>query len=250
MTDTLDVSQPMILLAVGGDPSTPLRVPPHLPRGSIVVAADSGLDRLTGVVRVDHVVGDLDSVSEAALRHAQVGGAEIHRHPADKDATDIELAIDLVVRHLVPATGLTTLLVVGGGGGRLDHLLADLLVLTAPPLAPLDVTVHLGAATITVVRPGTERRLTGPPHDQVSLLPVHGAADGVTTAGLRWPLIDAHLAAGTTRAMSNELAAASASVRLSGGVLAVIQPGTVAEAVSPRSTPYDPTPRPPEGTPT
>src|SRR6476661_2831871 len=152
MTDTSDVSQPMILLAVGGDPSVPLRVPAPLPRGSIVVAADSGLDRLTGVVRVDHVVGDLDSVSDTSLRHAQVAGAEIHRHPADKDATDIELAVDLVLSHVVPATGLMTLLVIGGGGGRLDHLLADLLVLTAPVLAPLHVTARFGAATVTVVR--------------------------------------------------------------------------------------------------
>jgi len=250
MTDTSDVSQPMILLAVGGDPSVPVRVPEHLPRGSVVVAADSGLDRLTGVVRVDHVVGDLDSVSDSALRHAQAGGAEIHRHPADKDATDIELAVDLIVRQIVPASGLTALLVIGSGGGRLDHLLADLLVLTAPQLSQLDVTAWFGPTTVTVVRPGEVRTITGRERDQVSLLPLHGPADGVTTTGLRWPLLDAHLAAGTTRAMSNELSAPPASVRLTSGVLAVIQPGTVAAPVSPRSTPYDPTPRPPEGTPT
>ena len=72
MTDTFDVSQPVILLAVGGDPAAALHLPPTLPRGSVVVAADSGLDRLTGLLRVDHVVGDLDSVSDPALRHAYI----------------------------------------------------------------------------------------------------------------------------------------------------------------------------------
>lgn len=249
MTDTFDVSQPVILLAVGGDPAAALHLPPTLPRGSVVVAADSGLDRLTGLLRVDHVVGDLDSVSDPALRHARANGAEIHRHPADKDATDIELALDLVVDHLAAATGLASLLVVGGGAGRLDHLLADVLLLTAPALAPLEVTARFGPATVTVVRPGRPRSLVGRPHEQVSLLPVHGPADGVTTERLRWPLVDAHLAAGTTRAMSNELVGADAAVRLSAGVLAVIQPGTTAPPISPRSTPYDPTPRPPEGNP-
>jgi thiamine pyrophosphokinase len=237
----------MILLAVGGDPAAPFRVPERLARGSVVVAADSGLDRLTGIVRVDHVVGDLDSVSDAALRHARVGGAEVHRHPADKDATDIELAIDLVLREIVPATGLRSLLVVGPGGGRSDHLFADVLLLTAPTLAPLEVTARLGPATLTVVRPGTTRTITGAPHEQVSVLPVHGPADGVTTTALRWPLVDAHLAAGTTRAVSNELLSSTATVQVAGGVLAVIQPGTAAAAVDPRATPYDPTPRPPEG---
>ncbi len=248
MTDTSDVSQPMILLAVGGDAAVPLRLPSHLPRGSVVVAADSGLDRLPGTVRVDHVVGDLDSVSAAALVRAEDGGARIHRHPADKDATDIELALQLVLGELVSSTGIAELLVVGAGGGRLDHLLADVLVLTAPALARLEVTAHLGAATLTVVRPGVARTVTGRAHEQVSLLPVHGSAEGVTTTGLRWPLVDAHLAAGSTRAMSNELAASSASIELACGVLAVIQPGTLAAPIAPRRTPYDPTPRPLEGT--
>jgi thiamine pyrophosphokinase len=247
MTDTDHVSRPMIVLAVGGDADGPLRLPDPLPPGSVVVAADSGLDRLTGVVRVDHIVGDLDSVDAAALHQAQVGGAEVHRHPADKDATDIELALDLVVGAIAPATGLTTLLVVGGGGGRLDHLLADLLVLTSPKLADLRVTARFGSATVTIVRPCEERTLVGEVHEQLSLLPMHGTADGVTTTGLRWPLLDAHLAAGTTRALSNELAGPTASVRLARGVLAAIQPGTIADPIHPRHTPYDPTPRPSEG---
>lgn len=248
MTDPLAVSQPVILLVVGGAAAPTPSLPDALPRGSVVVAADSGLDRLTGVLRADHVVGDLDSVSDAALRHAQVRGTEVHRHPADKDATDIELALDLISGHVVPETGIRSLLVVGGGAGRLDHLLADVLLLTSPPLAALEVTARFGEATVTVVRPGAGRTLVGRPGEQVSLLPVHGAADGVTTTGLRWPLVDAHLAPGTTRAMSNELTStAPAEVRIASGVLAAVQPGSIAPAIDPRTTPYDPTPRPPEG---
>jgi thiamine pyrophosphokinase len=249
MTDTAGAAQPVILLVVGGDPAAPVHLPSSLARGSVVVAADSGLDRLTGVLRADHVVGDLDSVSEGALRHAQVQGAEIHRHLADKDATDIELALDLVVEQVVPATGLRSLLVVGGGAGRLDHLLADVLLLASPVLAALEVTAQLGEATVTIVRPGGERTLGGAPHEQVSLLPVHGPASGVATTGLRWPLVDAHLAAGTTRAMSNEFVGDVASVRIDDGVLVVIQAGTIAPPIDPRSTPYDPTPRPAPGEP-
>jgi thiamine pyrophosphokinase len=249
MTDTVDVSQPMILLVVGGDPAAPVRLPVPLASGSIVVAADSGLDRLSGAVVAHHVVGDLDSVSHDGLTSARAGGASVHEHPADKDATDLELALDLIVDILVPESGVDRLLVVGGGGGRLDHHLGDLLALSGPRLAGLEVTARFGPATVTIVRPGAERSLTGRPHEQVSLLPLHGPADGVTTTDLRWALVDAHLAAGTTRAMSNEFTGDTAAVRLSAGVLAAVQPGTTAPPITPRATAYDPTPRPPEGHP-
>lgn len=249
MTDTVDVSQPMILLVVGGDPAAPVRLPLPLASGSIVVAADSGLDRIPGAVRAHHVVGDLDSVSDAGLLQARTGGASVHEHPADKDATDLELALDLIVDTLAPESGIDRLLVVGAGGGRLDHQLGDLLALSGPRLAGLEVTARFGPATVTMVRPGSERTLTGRPHEQVSLLPLHGPANGVTTTALRWALVDAHLAAGTTRAMSNEFTGATAAVRLSAGVLAAIQPGTTAPPIAPRVTAYDPTPRPPEGSP-
>ena len=69
----------------------------------------------------------------AAVARAQDGTTTVHRHLADKDATDLELALDLVRTEVVPTTGIDHLLVVGAGGGRVDHLVADLLALSAPP---------------------------------------------------------------------------------------------------------------------
>lgn len=239
-----DEDEPLILLSIGGQAGAPAALPLHLPVGSVVVAADSGLDRLVdAALPVDHVVGDLDSVDPRLLIRAEEQGARVHRHPADKDATDIELALQLILHEVVPASGVTRLLVVGPGGGRLDHLVADLLVLTAPALRPLHVSARIGAATVTVVRPGRVRPVTGRPGEQVSLLPFHGPARGVTTQGLRWPLVDADLGPGTTRAVSNELVGTAGAVRVDDGVLAVVQPGTVAPPIEARHTPYDPSPR-------
>ena len=245
-------AQPNFLIAVGGDPSMVTAFPDAGELvGTVVVAADSGLDRaLAAGLVVDHVVGDLDSVSDAALAQAAAAGATIHRHEADKDATDLELAVELVV-HLAASgdVALAGLLVVGPGGGRLDHQVADLLALSGPSMAGLDVTARFGPATVTVVRPGRPRHLTGRPHEQVSLLPMHGPASGVTTSRLRWALVDADLVAGTTRAMSNEFVGPTAVVAVTGGVLLVIQPATVAPRIAARTTTYDPTPRSPERSP-
>jgi thiamine pyrophosphokinase len=236
------------LVAVGGDAGlAPRWRPEDLATATVIVAADSGVDlALAAGLPVDHVVGDLDSASERAVAEAEAAGATVHRHPADKDATDIELAIGLV--HELAADRLASgevpsLHVVGPGGGRLDHTLGDLLLLAGPALAAFDVTASFGPARVAVVRAGRPCQLTGSAGDQVSLHPTHGPARGVETTGLRWALVDADLEPGTTRAMSNELAGANATVSLREGVLLVVQPGTVAPPIAERTTPYDPTPR-------
>lgn len=239
---------PIVLLAIGGDPALAVRFPVDLPTGSLVVAADSGLDRLLAAgIPPDHLVGDLDSAAPELVEQARRAGTAVHEHPADKDATDLELALDLIAS--LPMAAGSSLLVVGAGGGRLDHLLADVAALSSDRTRHLVVTAHLGAATLSIVRPGRTRVLAGQVGEQVSLLPVHGAASGVTTSGLRWALVDAHLEPGTTRAVSNELVEAAASVAVDAGVVVAIQPGTPAPIVTPRTTPYDPTPRTPGATP-
>lgn len=212
--------------------------------GDLVIAADSGLDRaLSILVTVHHVVGDLDSVSPEALELARGSGATIHTHQPDKDATDLELALEL-------ATGLLSstadrpgsIHVVGGGGDRLDHLLGVVLLLGSPSLADHQVTASLGRARIAVVSPRSPQLIPAPPGDLVSLIPVHGAVSGITTTGLRWPLLDARLTPGTTRGLSNEVQVEPASVKVTSGTLAVVCPGLAAPVVAMRSGPYDPSP--------
>src|SRR4051812_24037733 len=62
----------------------------------VVVAVDSGVDHALALsLAVDHVVGDLDSVSPGGLIAAEAAGALVHRHEADKDATDLDLGLEL-----------------------------------------------------------------------------------------------------------------------------------------------------------
>lgn len=229
----------------GADGPDPLDV---VGEGDVVVAADSGLHlALASGVTVAHVVGDLDSVDPDRLAAAVAGGATVHRHPADKDATDLELAVDLVLDLLAPFSatgGAPALHVIGGGGGRLDHLVGDLLLLSSSRLAACTVTARFGMARLTVARSGAPAIFDGPARTLVSLLPVHGDAIGVTTSGLRWPLLDGHLVAGTTRALSNELCGGPATVTLRSGTLAVLRPGTRGGRVPPRPGAYDPSPSP------
>lgn len=208
------------VVVAGGDP-VPAHVAADLPEHARVIAADSGLHAALALgLAVDLVVGDLDSVDPRALALAREAGAEVRQHPAAKDQTDLALALEAAVD-----AGATRVVVVGGHGGRLDHLLANALLLAAPATASVDVVARMGDATVHVVR--TVAELHGRPGELVSLLPVHGPARGVRTTGLLYPLDGEDLPVGSTRGVSNELARPEARVELDDGVLLAVQPGAL-----------------------
>jgi thiamine pyrophosphokinase len=210
------------LVFAGGDPidgDVAARLPDSGPGSQvIVVAADSGVEHALALGRgVDLVIGDLDSAAPAAIDAAVAGGAEVRSFPADKDQTDLELALDAA-----RTAGAGRVIVVGGYGGRLDHFLANALLLASPSFADVDVEALAGHARITVIR--HEARLTGAPGDVCSLLAVGGPARAVRTTGLRFPLHGEDLLPGSTRGLSNELTEPVATVSLDHGALLAVQP--------------------------
>jgi thiamine pyrophosphokinase len=190
-----------------------------LPAGAAVVAADAGLDSaLAAGLRADVAVGDFDSASVAALEAAEAAGTRIVRYPQAKEATDLELALDEAA-----ALAPRRIVVIGVAGGRLDHLLAGLLLLGAERYARFEIDALLGSATAHVVR--GERRLEGEPGELVSLLALHGPVDGVTTEGLAYPLRGETLLPGSSRGVSNVFAATEARIAVDRGVLVAVRPG-------------------------
>ena len=210
-----------VVVVTGGDPIAPDAVH-EVPRGATVVTADSGIDHALALgLEVHLAVGDFDSVTAEGLARITEQGAVIERHPAAKDHTDLELALARALEHAP-----RRILVLGGHGGRLDHLLANALVLAAPSLAHVEVTARMGAAHVAVVRRWVVLR--GEPGELVSLLAVHGPARSVTTQGLAYPLAAESLLPGSSRGVSNVLVARRATVSLTDGVLLAIQPGPLA----------------------
>src|SRR5207253_1112575 len=118
--------------------------------------------------------------------------------------------------------GATHVIVVGGSGGRLDHFLANVLLLASPSFADIDIEARLDDTLITVIHRAA--RLSGAPGDLCSLLAAGGPARGVRTTGLRYPLHGEDLLPGSTRGLSNELAEPIATVSIEHGTLLAVQP--------------------------
>jgi thiamine pyrophosphokinase len=191
----------------------------------LVVAADGGARHAAALgVSLDRWVGDGDSLDAAALRALETSGVPLERARPDKDETDTELAILAALR-----LGAEGLVILGALGGRIDHALANIGLLSMPVLAGRSaVILDAGSRLSLLVGPDTAT-LVGRPGDLVSLLPVGEAVQGVTTTGLVYPLDDEPLPAGTPRGLSNVMTTDAASVRLRRGRLLIVEsPATFA----------------------
>ncbi len=121
----------------------------HAP-DALIIAADGGVRVAAHYgLRIDIVIGDMDSLPADDLAALAAQGTQILRHPAEKDETDLELALNLAVER-----GATWLRVIGATGGRLDQILSNIYLLALPSLDSRDVQLVAGKQAAWLARPG------------------------------------------------------------------------------------------------
>lgn len=215
-----DAAPRTVLVVAGGDTAPPAGLAGALPAHDVVVAADSGVHqaRVLGV-HVDVVVGDFDSATPADLDAAGRDGATFERFPVAKDQTDLELALDRAVALGGPGAALV---VVASAGGRLDHALANVLLLASPSYAAHHVEAFVDRWHLTVVRDRTCTLATRA-GETVTILVLDEPTVRVRTEGLAYPLRDEPLVRFSTRGVSNVAEGGSCTVTAAGGALLVLR---------------------------
>lgn len=183
------------VIVLGGDAPGRALLARAVAWGEMTLAADRGLEALDAAgLAPDMLVGDMDSVDPAVLERYE-GRLPERRLCAVKDDTDGVDALDLAI-----ARGATEIALLGALGGRLDHALANLMLL---------VRAHRRGAKARILSERTdvervdgEMTLRGAVGDTVSLLPL-GAARGVTLEGFFYPLSEATLESDYPLGISN-----------------------------------------------
>ena len=186
----------------------------------LVIAADGGARHASALgLKVDRWVGDGDSLGLDGVEALREAGVPVELAPQDKDESDTELAITAAA-----AAGASEVTIVGAlGGSRVDHALANALLLAHPRLRGRRARILDAAARITLLSGPARAVLEGRQGDIVSLLPVAGDASGVTTYGLKFGLEGGVLEAGRTRGLSNVRTAEVARVELAAGRLLIVE---------------------------
>lgn len=184
---------------------------------AIVIAADGGAriaDNYQCVINT--IVGDMDSLSPSEIEVYAQRGVEIRRYAAEKDETDLELALLLAVER-----GARWIRIIGGVGDRLDQTLANVYLMALPILTGCDVRLVASKQESWLLGAG-EHVIFGAQGDTVSLIPLSGAVVGVQTQNLYYPLRDETLNFGPARGVSNVMTGSQAIVGIREGVLLII----------------------------
>ena len=182
----------------------------------LVIAADSGANRLRKLGILPHVViGDLDSLEGDDLFHLKSVGVEFEPHPAPEQRTDGDVAIEHALKR-----GATSIIIVGlFGGPRYDHAVANLYLLTHPNLRQIPTWTVDGWTALTVLNGDgvSQAHFHGQIGDYVTVTAISETVDGITTVGLKWPLANATFTRGLNQGTSNELINDRAMIQITSG---------------------------------
>lgn len=168
-------------------------------------------------IKPDLVIGDLDSLQPGDMLLIEELGPGLIRHPAAKEKSDLELAVDRAVEMKPPE-----IVIIGAlGGKRADHAFINLLLLSIPLLQGIAARIVDDRQEIRMINSGAE--IKGRPGDYLSLFSLTDESCGIETKGLKFPLKRESLHFASTRGLSNELTAPQALITMESGCLLVIR---------------------------
>ena len=189
---------------VGGGPVSAKSLKLARERCPIVVAADSGADRLVRLeTKPDAIIGDMDSITGADIWAKELGHRFIRLD--EQDTTDFEKCLYSIEAPFFLCLGFM--------GGRLDHTISALnTVLRYPEKKLLFLDDH---DVVKVLANEASIHLRMPVGSRVSIMPLKQIRC-LSSRGLRWPVDNKRLSVGGHLSVSNEIEREGAAVFFDG----------------------------------
>jgi thiamine pyrophosphokinase len=164
------------------------------------------------------IIGDLDSLKPDVYKWAEALDIPIERHNSEKDEIDGELALERSLK-LTP----TSVLILGGHGGRSAMFLANLKLLRRVHDLGLDGSMVGRGESLRYISAGGELLLAGRTGATLNLLAIDGDAV-VALQGTAYDGQDIRLEQKSAKGLSNKIVADGARIQVrSGTVLSVVE---------------------------
>ena len=204
------MSKPTALIVGNGPPPSKDLFLQLVDQHERLLCADGGANFAVSCGRLpDWVVGDLDSVETGVQERVTVD--RIVRIDADDTGTDLQKVLNHALDLGVGSTVLT-----GVTGGRTDHALWNLGLLKTYQ-SRLELRVVDDFNEIRLIR--EKIRFSAHAGLKLSLSPLSGIVNGVTTKGLRFPLHGESLGNGIRDGISNEVVEEAVEISVEEGDL-------------------------------
>ncbi len=182
-----------------------------------VICCDGGIRHSEALqIKPDVIIGDMDSASTAQLGQYEKQGVKIIKFPQEKDTTDTQLTLEYALKLQPQAIEIW-----GALGGRIDHTIANLSLLSMGKKAGIDTRLVDEYCEAFVVNKKTS--FTEAIGQTVSLFAYLGRAEGIKLRGFQYPLNGESLDVDNTRGISNIITATPATISLVAGSLLVIR---------------------------
>jgi len=176
-----------------------------------VIGVDGGCKLLEHLkVTPTVIIGDFDSIGDLKYFKSLWPLAEIKTFPPEKDYTDAELAFEEAAQ-----LNLDRIAVVGGLGGRADHMLSILYLIDRYPNCVIidehNFIEHIEAPIAINLKKADFQ------NTYLSILPDVYQLEGINLRGFKYPLVNATIRRSQTLGISNEIVDEDASIEIEKG---------------------------------
>jgi len=206
-----------VIIFANGDLPNPEKARALIHADDLIIAADGGTRHALALGLTPNVIiGDLDSLPETF--NLQTFNGEILKFSADKNETDLELAI----QHALTLNP-EQVVILAALGGRLDQTLGNIALISKPfILHPSSFILSIDDGIEEVFFCHDKCEISGAVGDIVSLIPWQGEVTGIVTENLKWILQNETLYPNKTRGISNEMINETATVQIKSGLLLIV----------------------------
>jgi thiamine pyrophosphokinase len=183
-----------------------------------IICADGGYSHAcTEDIQADVLIGDFDSLNYDSLENSHLkNGCRILRQKVEKNYTDTMICLKYGINQ-----GYNDFYILGGLGGRLDHTVANLQLMSYAVDIGKSIWILDGKNCTTLRNPGsiTIQKLDG---YKISLLSYSEVCDGINTQGVKFQLTNGRLNHSCAIGVSNEFIDSKAIISHKSGKLLII----------------------------
>lgn len=209
-----------IVIVAGGSPKYWPDMTEYSVRDTFWIGVDRGAwFLLEQGITPDIAVGDFDSLTASEWLTVSTSVSEVVKAPAEKDETDTQLALSIALAQDATAE----IILIGGTGGRMDHLLANFWLMSEPRFAAIMPRFKLldNQNTVMFYRPGNYQLTKEKDKPYIGFI-CPGVVTNLTLTGFKYGLTD-HSVTYPVSFASNEFLANEGTFSFATGQLVVIQ---------------------------